>query len=128
MNKILIQIDNTIMDAAGNPVKNMVELVRGLQTNGGRVIFMTRQPESKRPELLQWILKHMGRAFENVALYMPNDNDNRPEAAIVVEWVNDIKKSKNVVLAAIEGRTDPAVLNMWQAMNITCLQMLGGKK
>lgn len=119
MNKIIVQMDKTVIGADNQPVKNMVELVRGLQTSAGRVVLMTLKPESKRPDMYQWILKHLGRAFENVPLYMPNDDDDRAEAAIVVDWVNDIKRSKNAVLAAIDGRKD--ALKMWEAMGITCL-------
>lgn len=119
MNKIIVQMDKTVIGKDNQPVKNMVELVRGLQSSAGRVVLITMQPESKRPDMYQWVLKHLGKAFENVPLYMPNDADDRKEVSIVVDWVNDIKKSKNVVLAAIDGRKD--TVKMWDAMGITCL-------
>lgn len=117
MNKIIIQIDSVLIGKDNQPIKPMATFIRGL---AGGVIFMTRQPESKRAELYQWLIKYLGKKFEGVPLYMPSDNDDRREAAIVVDWLNDIKKSRASIIAAIDGRAE--MLDMWSAAGITCLE------
>lgn len=118
-------MDKTVIGQDDQPNPNMVAMARNLHENGGKVILMTMCTESQRQALYAWILKHMGRLFENVALYMPKDDDKRDEKEIVADWLRDIKAAKQTIATVIEGRDGMA--QMWLDLGLPCLERKDGK-
>lgn len=119
-------MDKTVIADDNQPNEKMVAMARGLHENGAKVIFMTMTCESERPALYEWILKYMGKMFENVPLYMPRDNDERDEKDIVAEWLRDIRNNKQNVCTIIEGRDGKS--DMWLAHGFACLEWRMGDK
>lgn len=120
MDKIIIQMDKTVISDDNQPNVNMVSMARGLHENGGKVIFMTMTCESERTSLYQWILKYMGKMFENVPLYMPRDDDDRDEKEIVADWLRDIRNNKQNVYTVIDGREGKS--EMWLGHGLACCE------
>lgn len=117
MNKIIVQMDSVLIGKDNQPIKPMVQFVNSIASG---VVFMTMQPESKRQDVYDWIIKHMGSAYKYAPIYMPSDDDDRREPAIVVDWLNDIKKGRHNIVAVIDSRAK--MMDMWSAAGITCLE------
>jgi FMN phosphatase YigB (HAD superfamily) len=93
------------------------DLVKAMQGEGYKVIFITGRSEPWRGATEDWLIKH---AIEYDHLYMRPSKDRREDFEVKKEiYMNEIKEDYKVVFV-VEDRA--SVVKMWREIGLVCLQ------
>lgn len=125
---IIVDIDGTIAKFNGrgpfdydkvhtdDPHENVIEIIGALCENGFDVIVCSGRPHRCRVETAKWLRKHN---IDYKALFMRADGDDRNDAVVKREFLDDIVK--NYYVRAVFDDRD-RVVKAWRDAGLTCFQ------
>lgn len=109
----LVDVDDTLVDSYGFPIKQGIEFARSRYAAGFTIVIVTARYECWREETTQWLRKHLPVPFEGP--FHRRDGDDRAADIIKAEIYQQIRQRFRV-LAAID---DLAInLTMWRRLGI----------
>lgn len=120
---IIVDIDGTVADMTGlrspydwgsvyldKPVKYVIDVVKSLQNQGNRLIFMSGRDSSCRTETMKW-LQNVAN-FQGFSLYMRAENDMRKDSVVKKELFSEYVNGIYSIQCVVDDR--PSVCRMWR--------------
>lgn len=103
------------------PNAPVIEVVRAMHACGFKIIFTSGRKEQCRDDTIGWLNLHIGTS--DFQLLMRGNGDNRPDVELKREML-DLIVNFYIVACVFDDRQ--AVVDMWRANGLTCLQVNPG--
>ena len=114
------------------PIGDVINIIKLLEDNNARTLFITGRPESSRHDTQKWLNiawyndheNYIGRGWEE-DLFMRKDGDFRPDYIIKKEIYDSFSdEMKGNIRGVFEDREQ--VVKMWRSLGLTCFQVKDG--
>jgi hypothetical protein len=106
------------------PIAPIVELVNVFRDHDYRIVFVSGRSGECYAETRHWLMRYAG-ALAGDKLYMrPRDQPNRPDNEVKRELYERYIAPLGEVFLVLDDRDK--VVQMWQSLGLTCLQVAAG--
>lgn len=104
------------------PFRWCVELLRGMQLSGHKILFLTGRNESERDVTTEWLMRHVGFLFDADGapnLYMRDDGDYTQDYTMKRKVMEKEILPKYDVLMCVDDRKQ--CVEAYRSMGLVCL-------